>query len=147
LRLTLAINVTANSELRAGAVKARSRVHSAVGAQRRGLDGAEHSSTIVCVMAAGAQTAQSSDPVAGHLLPEKHAQLSADNRHASRNVNDPSREVRGATHRARHRGRSRSGLLSTARASFLTGGTQRRPAIERHTRNDLSAKGVNGADV
>jgi hypothetical protein len=47
-----------------------------------------------------------------HLL-AKHARSSPDNRHASRNVNDPSRKAGGATHRARHRGRSRSGLLST----------------------------------
>jgi hypothetical protein len=51
-------HVTANSELRAGAVNARSRGRSAVGAQRRGVDGAEHSFTIEHVMALGAHTVQ-----------------------------------------------------------------------------------------
>ena len=81
-------HVTANSELRAGAVNARSRGTSAVGAQRRGIDGAEHSSTIDRVMAAGRTCGPLPDPLADHLLP-KTAQLSAGNRHASRNVNDP----------------------------------------------------------
>lgn len=41
----------------------------AVGAQRRGIDGAEHSSTIDRVMAAGS-TCVLADPLADHLLPE-----------------------------------------------------------------------------
>lgn len=52
--LLLAITQVQIPELRAGAVKARSRARAhAVGAQRRDLDGAEHSSILGRVMAGG----------------------------------------------------------------------------------------------
>lgn len=49
-------------------------------------------------------------------------------RQASRGVNDPIRSGRGATPRARRRGRSHHGLLiDLRRRGCLTGGTERRP--------------------
>ena len=106
-----------------------------VGAQRRGIDGAEHRSILRCVMA---DKGDSSGKTTSDLCAQKRA-LSIFNHHASRNVNDPIRAGSGATPRARHRGRSRHGLLSALTASALAGGTNRRPADGVNARKLLRA--------
>ena len=64
-------HVSANTELRAGTVKVRRPRRSVVGAQRRTLHGAEHSSMLGRVMASGIATVSAHVQVPSAIVPER----------------------------------------------------------------------------